>query len=124
VWQGLVEKEKLVSFNLPFYAPSMDEVKAVVEENMLFNVEHMGVFESSWDPEEDDAHDDVVLGCTSSGLNVAKCIRAVVEPLIKKHFGEAILDELFIVYARMVSKHLKKPKAKYPIIIIYLKAKH
>ncbi|KAM3412830.1 hypothetical protein ACQJBY_004164 [Aegilops geniculata] len=124
VLKGLVEKEKLVSFNLPFYAPSVDEVKTVVEENNLFNVEHMSVFESSWDPQDDDTHDDVVLGCTSSGLNVARCIRAVVEPLIKKHFGEAILDDLFMVYASMISKHLKKAKAKYPIIIIYLKAKH
>ncbi|XP_037427068.1 anthranilate O-methyltransferase 1-like isoform X2 [Triticum dicoccoides] len=124
VLKGLVEKEKLVSFNLPFYAPSMDEVKAVVEENNLFNVEHMSVFESSWDPQDDDTNDDVVLGCSSSGLNVARCIRAVAEPLIKKHFGEAILDDLFMVYASMISKHLKKAKAKYPIIIIYLKAKH
>lgn len=124
VLKGLVEKEKLVSFNLPFYAPSVDEVKVVVEENNLFNVEHMSVFESSWDPQDNDAHDDVVLGCTSSGLNVARCIRAVVEPLIKKHFGEAILDDLFMVYASMVSKHLQKAKAKYPIIIVYLKAKH
>uniref|UniRef100_A0A8R7K4Y8 Salicylate O-methyltransferase n=2 Tax=Triticum urartu TaxID=4572 RepID=A0A8R7K4Y8_TRIUA len=124
VLKGLVEKEKLVSFNLPFYAPSMDEVKAVVEENNLFNVEHMSVFESSWDPQDYDTNDDVVLGCSSSGLNVARCIRAVAEPLIKKHFGEAILDDLFMVYASMISKHLKKAKAKYPIIIIYLKAKH
>uniref|UniRef100_M8BTF7 Jasmonate O-methyltransferase n=1 Tax=Aegilops tauschii TaxID=37682 RepID=M8BTF7_AEGTA len=124
VLKGLVEKEKLVSFNLPFYAPSVDEVKTVVEENNLFNVEHMSVFESSWDPQDDDTNDDVVLGCTSSGLNVARCIRAVVEPLIRKHFGEAILDDLFMVYASMVSKHLKKAKAKYPIIIVYLKAKH
>ena len=124
VLKGLVEKEKLVSFNLPFYAPSMDEVKAVVEENNLFNVEHMSVFESSWDPQDDDTNDDVVLGCSSSGLNVARCIRVVAEPLIKKHFGEAILDDLFMVYASMISKHLKKAKAKYPIIIIYLKAKH
>ena len=119
-----MEKEKLVSFILPFYAPSMDEVKAVVEENNLFNVEHMSVFESSCDPQDDDTNDDVVLGCSSSGLNVARCIRAVAEPLIKKHFGEAILDDLFMVYASMISKHLRKAKAKYPIIIIYLKAKH
>ncbi|XBJ27684.1 hypothetical protein VPH35_004913 [Triticum aestivum] len=124
VLKGLVEKEKLVSFNLPFYAPSMDEVKAVVEENNLFNVEHMSVFESSWDPQDDDTNDDVVLGCSSSGFYVSRCIRAVAEPLIKKHFGEAILDDLFMVYASMISKHLKKAKAKYPIIIIYLKAKH
>ncbi|KQK18525.1 anthranilate O-methyltransferase 2 [Brachypodium distachyon] len=126
VWKGRVEKEKLVSFNLPFYAPSMDEVKDVIEGSGLFGITHIGLFESSWDPQDDDADDAEVLDCARSGANVAKCIRAVVEPLIKEHFGfdEAILDELFVVYASMVAKHLQKSKAKYPIIVVYLKAKN
>ncbi|CAN6289197.1 unnamed protein product [Urochloa humidicola] len=120
VQKGLVEKEKMNSFNLPFYAPSMEEVKASIEED-LFNIEHIRLFESNWDP-LDDSNSDVVLDCASSGRNIAnKSIRAVMEPLIIDHFGEAVLDELFMVFASMVAKHLEIRKAKYPVIVVSLK---
>ncbi|CAL4923059.1 unnamed protein product [Urochloa decumbens] len=120
VQKGLMEKEKLNSFNLPYYAPSVDEVKALIEEN-LFDIEHIGLFESNWDP-LDDSDSDVVLDCASSGRNIAnKSIRAVMEPLIIEHFGEAILDELFMVFASMVAKYLEIRKAKYPVIVVSLK---
>lgn len=116
-----MKKEKLSSFNLPFYAPSVNEVKALVKEDNLFNIEHIDLFESNWDP-LDDSDSDVVPDCLSSGENVAnKSIRAVMEPLIVEYFGEAILDELFVVFASMVSKHLEIMKAKYPVVVVSLK---
>jgi jasmonate O-methyltransferase len=115
-----VEKEKLDSFNLPYYAPSVKEVKALINKNGLFEIEHIKLFESNWDP-QDDTEGDVVRDCASSGANVAKCIRAVLEPLIADHFGEDIIEELFMVYATIVAKHLEKGKAKYPIITVSLK---
>uniref|UniRef100_A0ACD5VCA4 Uncharacterized protein n=1 Tax=Avena sativa TaxID=4498 RepID=A0ACD5VCA4_AVESA len=120
VLQGRVEKEKLDSFNLPYYAPSVKEVKALINKNSLFDIEHIKFFESNWDP-QDDSDSGVVLDCASSGANVAKCIRAVLEPQIIDHFGEEIIDELFVVYASIVAKHLEKAKAKYPIIVVSLK---
>jgi hypothetical protein len=121
VQKGLVEKEKLNSFNLPYYAPSVDEVKALIDKENLFGIEHIGLFESNWDP-LDDSDSDVVLDCASSSRNVAdKSIRAVMEPLIIEHFGEAILDELFMVFASMVAGYLEIRKAKYPVIVVSLK---
>lgn len=120
VLKGHVEKEKLDSFNLPYYTPSVKEVKALINENKLFNIEDIRLFESNWDP-QDDSEGDVVLDCARSGANVAKCIRAVLEPMIIDHFGEDIVDELFMLYASIVAKHMKKAKAKYPIILVSLK---
>ncbi|CAM0908036.1 unnamed protein product [Alopecurus aequalis] len=120
VQKGLVEKDKLDSFNLPYYAPSMKEVTAIINKNELFNIEYTKLFESNWDP-QDDSDSDVVLDCASSGVNVALCIRAVLEPLIIDHFGEDIIEELFMIYASTVAKHLEKAKAKYPIITVSLK---
>jgi jasmonate O-methyltransferase len=115
-----VEKKKLDSFNLPYYAPSMKEVNTLIKKNGLFNVEQIKLFESNWDP-QDDLDGEVVLDSDSSGKNVAQCIRAVLEPLIVDHFGQDIIEELFMVFAATVAKHLKKAKAKYPIIMVSLK---
>ncbi|OEL27899.1 Anthranilate O-methyltransferase 1 [Dichanthelium oligosanthes] len=120
IGKGRMDQEKLTSFNIPFYAPSMDEVKAMIKQTELFDIEHVGLFESNWDP-QDDSSSDMVLNCASSGENVSKCIRAVIGPLIMDHFSEAILDELFLVYASIIGKHLEKGKAKYPVILVSLK---
>ena len=119
-----MEKEKLITFNHPFYASSMDQVKALAEESGLFHNEHMGVFESSWDPLGDNADSEIVFDCIGSGANVTKFIRAVMDSLMKEHFGEAIIDNLFLVYTTMVARHLQKVKAKYPIIVVFLKTNH
>ncbi|KAM0831858.1 hypothetical protein ACQ4PT_065260 [Festuca glaucescens] len=120
VQKGRVEKKKLESFILPYYAPSMKEVNTLINRNGLFNVEQIKLFELNWDP-QDDLDGDVVLDYASSGANVARCIRAVLEPLIVDHFGEDIIKELFMIFAATVAKHLEKAKAKYPIIMVSLK---
>jgi jasmonate O-methyltransferase len=58
----------------------------------------------------------------SSGTNVAKAIRAVLEPLIAGHFGADIIDELFAVYASIVAKYLEEAgSAKCCSIVVSLK---
>uniref|UniRef100_A0A8I6YA82 Uncharacterized protein n=1 Tax=Hordeum vulgare subsp. vulgare TaxID=112509 RepID=A0A8I6YA82_HORVV len=122
VLKGRVEKEKLDSFNLPLYAPSMEEVKVVINRIGLFHIEHMGPVAFSWDPQDDDTDDDhEVLDPANSGTNVSKSIRSVLEPLIAGHFGEDILDELFVVYASVVAKYLEKKNAKCPSVVVFLK---
>jgi len=122
--QGRVEKEKLDSFNLPFYAPSVDEVRDVIRQSQAFDVTHIQLFESNWDPHDDMEDDDggLVLDGVQSGVNVAKCIRAVIGPLIAHHFGDHVLDGLFELYAKNVAVHLQKVKTKYPVIVVSLKA--
>uniref|UniRef100_A0A0E0K4I3 Jasmonate O-methyltransferase n=1 Tax=Oryza punctata TaxID=4537 RepID=A0A0E0K4I3_ORYPU len=127
VQEGRVEEEKLDTFNLPFYSPSVDEVKAVIRQSELFDIGHIQLFESNWDPQDDmdDSDDDDVttLDSVRSGVNVARCIRAVLEPLIARHFGGCIVDDLFDMYARNVAKHLEQVKTKYPVIVLSLKAR-
>ncbi|KAG2653571.1 anthranilate O-methyltransferase 3-like [Panicum virgatum] len=123
VKEGLVEKEKLDSFNLPFYAPSVDEVRDVIRQSEAFDINHIHLFESNWDPQDDLDDGDLVLDSAQSGANVAQCIRAVIEPLVAHHFGEHILDDLFEIYARNVAAHLRKVKTKYPVIVLSLAAR-
>lgn len=118
--EGLVEKEKLESFYLPVYSPSVGEVEAIVKQVGLFNMNHVKVFETNWDP-YDDSESDVVHNSIRSGTNVAKCLRAVMEPLVASQFGEAILDKLFEEYARRVAKHLENEKTKHAVLVLSMK---
>jgi hypothetical protein len=45
-----LKKEKLDSFYLPIYHPSVGEVVAEVEESWLFNMNRIEKFEVNWDP--------------------------------------------------------------------------
>ncbi|KAJ4788531.1 S-adenosyl-L-methionine-dependent methyltransferase superfamily protein [Rhynchospora pubera] len=122
VLEGLVEEEKLDSFNLPFYAPSMEEAKAVINAQGLFNIICTQMFESNWDP-HDDSDDDFIYDNVQSGANYAASIRSVMEPMIVSHFGVAIVDELFARFAMNVAKHLVKEKTKLPVLALCLKKK-
>ncbi|EEC80306.1 hypothetical protein OsI_22344 [Oryza sativa Indica Group] len=119
VTEGIVEKGKLESFNIPIYGPSIDEVKTVITRNKLFCIDHIELFESNWDPYDDLEHDGMHIS-PHRGMNVAKCIRAVSEPLLASHFGEYILDKLFQRFAQIVERHLAKENAKYSVIVLSL----
>ncbi|KAJ4753142.1 S-adenosyl-L-methionine-dependent methyltransferase superfamily protein [Rhynchospora pubera] len=122
VLEGLVKEETFDSFNPPFYAPSMEEAKAVVDEQGLFEIKDIQMFESNWDP-YDDSDEDVVSDNIKTGENYAMCIRSVLEPMIASHFGAAIVDELFSRFAMNVANHLLKENTKLPILALRLKKK-
>ncbi|KAJ3696667.1 hypothetical protein LUZ61_000372 [Rhynchospora tenuis] len=122
VLEGLVKEETFDSFNPPFYAPSMEEAKAIVDEQGLFEIRDIQIFESNWDP-YDDSDGDVVSDNIKTGVSYAMCIRSVLEPMIASHFGAAIVDELFSRFAMNVAKHLLKENTKLPILALRLKKK-
>ncbi|KAL0367511.1 UNVERIFIED_CONTAM: Salicylate carboxymethyltransferase [Sesamum radiatum] len=78
VSQGLIEEEKLGSFNIPQYTPSLSEVKTEVEKEGSFTINRLQVSEIAW------------AACGGCGYNVAKCMRSVAEPLLVGHFGELV----------------------------------
>ncbi|XP_078177516.1 anthranilate O-methyltransferase 2-like [Carex rostrata] len=122
VLEGLVEEENLDTFNLPFYAPSAEEVDAIVNLQGLFDIIHFQTFESNMDP-FNDLDGDVVLDNVQSGANCAKVLRSVLEPMIASHFGSAIVDDLFSRFATHAAKHLLKEKLKLPVLALSLKKK-
>ncbi|KAF8689732.1 hypothetical protein HU200_041683 [Digitaria exilis] len=120
VLKGIVEKEKLESFNLPVYGPSVGEVKELVMQSHLFNMDLIEQFESNWDPFDDSEGDDVEDSARSS-MNIAKLARSLMKSLIIGHFGETVLDAWFAEFRCLVAKHLEKEKIKSTIIAMSLK---
>jgi len=124
VHQGRVEKEKLDSFNLPLYTPSIAEVEAAIEESQLFDINHIRLSEHGWD----DLDGDVVLDTVQSGVKVARNVRPVMGPILARHFGEGILDDLFETFAQNVAKHLERVvtqevDTKYAVVLLSLTAR-
>ncbi|MQM02794.1 hypothetical protein Taro_035556 [Colocasia esculenta] len=119
--EGFIDKAKVDSFNLPFYAPSLEELRAVILDEASFGIIKCEAFELNWDP-TDDLLEDYVAKKSTTGENVAECIRAVTESMLADHFGEEIdLDDLFSRYAQNVATHLSNHKTKYFNLGISLK---
>nr|POE69472.1 jasmonate o-methyltransferase [Quercus suber] len=49
VLEGLIEAEKLDTFNLPYYAPTTEEVKKAIEIEGSFTLLKLEVFKMDWD---------------------------------------------------------------------------
>lgn len=110
----MVEKEKIDSFNAPYYAPSPQEVQCEVEKEGSFLVDGVQAFEIEWDG---DYSSDLK---ESSGKRVAKTIRAVVEPMLETHFrlGLENMDELFRRYAKIIDDCFSETRVKYINLVI------
>ena len=101
----------------------MAEVKKVINQSGLFDINHINLFESNWDP-YNDSEDNNVLDSIQSGVNIAKSIRAVMETLLVIHFGEFMIETLFEEFARKVAGYLQREdNTKYSIIILSLQRK-
>ncbi|KAG8474604.1 hypothetical protein CXB51_031223 [Gossypium anomalum] len=119
VLEGVIEEEKLNSFNIPQYTPSPAEVKYEVEKEGSFSIDRLEVTEVNWNAYQNET--DLSDALKDGGYNVAKCMRAVAEPLLFSHFGEAIIDEVFRRYREIVADRMSKEKTEFVNVIISLK---
>ncbi|KAK3421441.1 hypothetical protein EUGRSUZ_G02088 [Eucalyptus grandis] len=82
--KGIISEAQVDSFNLPVYAPSPDEMTALVESNGCFSIERMDLAAPG-------SKIDVSFGGHACMLH----LRAGMEGIISKHFGSEIIDDLF-----------------------------
>ncbi|KAL6175648.1 hypothetical protein ACLB2K_052287 [Fragaria x ananassa] len=95
VRKGVVREEKVDSFNIPVYSMSPKELSDVVERNGCFSIEMVA-----------DLLVSQVEDTSSMPKLIASHIRAGMEGLLKQHFGEEILDELFDLYQKKCEDHI------------------
>ncbi|KAI3867705.1 hypothetical protein MKW92_016520 [Papaver armeniacum] len=116
VSEGMIEEEKLMSFNLPQYMPSNEEVKNEIQCEGSFMINQLEAFQVNWDGSHEDDSSEI------DSYKAASCIRAVSESLLMSHFGigEEIVDKLFHTYMNIVANNVPKEKAKFTNIVMSL----
>ncbi|KAI3954952.1 hypothetical protein MKW98_004955 [Papaver atlanticum] len=114
VLEGMIEEQKLISFNIPHYMTSTEEVSMVIQCEGSFKIDQIEVFKVNWDSSEDENSE-------VDSYKAANCIRAVSESLLMSRFGigEEIINKLFHRYMEIVD-NVPKEKAKYTNIVISL----
>ncbi|KAM3331828.1 hypothetical protein ACQJBY_027616 [Aegilops geniculata] len=103
VSQGLVEQDKVDAYNVPFYAPSLQEIEVEVRLEGSFSLDYVQTYEinlsSSGDAKED-------------GRTVSMAIRAIQESMLSHHFGPDIVDALFHKYTQLVTESMEREEVK------------
>ncbi|TQE09971.1 hypothetical protein C1H46_004393 [Malus baccata] len=105
VLEGLIEEEKLDTFNMPLYFPTTKEAEDVIEAEGFFTLQSLEVFKNDWDSYI--KHADSGLDKKARAAVLATEIRAVVEPILATQFGEVAMDDLFRRFEEDVLDHME-----------------
>ncbi|KAL9324881.1 hypothetical protein ACSQ67_005526 [Phaseolus vulgaris] len=90
--EGVFEECEVDSFNFPYYAPSPEEMKKVIEKNGRFSIERMELTDPApWLKSMDQVIPEWILH-----------VRAAMEPLFITHFGNQPTHQMF----QRLTKHL------------------
>ncbi|KAH7852821.1 hypothetical protein Vadar_029646 [Vaccinium darrowii] len=113
VAEGLIEEEKMDSFNIPQYTPSPAEVKSEVQKEGSFSIDRLEVTSVPWSACRNFEHylsDEYFI---KNGYDVAMCMRSVAEPLLSSHFGGGIIDRVFERYKEIIADRMAKEKTEF-----------
>ncbi|GMI80269.1 hypothetical protein like AT5G38020 [Hibiscus trionum] len=122
VEQGVVKEADVDSFNLPFYTPCKEEVAEIVEREGSFGINDLQVLEVDAVPlYTNEKLRNKELGSNiyvQMGENIANNFRAVLEPIVCSHFGDAIIERLFIRVATNVAETLSSTMPRKIVNIV------
>lgn len=110
--QGEIEKEKVDSYEVHFYAASRNEVEDEVRREGSFEIDKLEMFEIEREVKNGESY----------GTAVAMTVRAVQESMLRDHFGNGIdLDTLFNNYGKMIDEEMVKVDIKPITFVLVLK---
>lgn len=99
--EGVVEKSAIDNFNLPVYAPTVGEMRKVIEGNGCFSIETMELTNPT---------------SQVGAINVASLImhlRAGMEGILTAHFGNSVVDKMFIKISERAQEMSHLLEARY-----------
>ncbi|CAK8562221.1 unnamed protein product [Lathyrus sativus] len=117
VLQGIIDDEKLDTFNIPNYYPSPSEVKLEVLREGSFAIDKLDISEVNWNAldhwEALDIGSEMLKSFKDDGYHMAKCIRAVTEPLLVCDFGDSVIEDIFECYENILTDRMSKQRTKF-----------
>lgn len=116
------------SFNIPQYYPSPYEVELEVLNEGSFAINRLELFEANADGSNHQKDFEIESKMSKLlrheyGYNLARLMRAMAEPLVVSHFGEAIIEDIFSRHQKIMIDKLPKEKMKAINVIISLTRK-
>lgn len=102
--QGNIEKAKLERFNLLYYAPTAEEVRDVIQNNVSFNIHEFETFEVDRDCNMGGSNKSFRYDKPTRDKCEAMSIRVVVEFILACYFGGEIKDDLFEIFSRICTQ--------------------
>ncbi|KAG9453927.1 hypothetical protein H6P81_006831 [Aristolochia fimbriata] len=116
VQEGIIEKEKVDSFDVPYYTPFSEEIIEQVNKEGSFTLERLEIFslDHRYDGEED---------IVAIAMKTAHNVRSFTEPVIASHFGDKILDRLYQKFAQIVEDSPMEPHMVTSIFVALKKKK-
>uniref|UniRef100_A0A0D6QV44 Uncharacterized protein n=1 Tax=Araucaria cunninghamii TaxID=56994 RepID=A0A0D6QV44_ARACU len=104
VSQGVIEEEKRDSFNLPFFAPSVDELRSEVEKEGSFIAIRIEFLKGVRDSQQANMDMETEDNRSAFGRMAANHFRAILEGLVSSHFGAGVVNPLFERFAARVAE--------------------
>ncbi|MCD7460403.1 hypothetical protein HAX54_043498 [Datura stramonium] len=117
--KGLIEEEKVDSFNIPNYMSSPAEVKYIVEKEGSFTINQLETTRVHWNNASNDDENNI-----NGGYNVSKCMRAVAEPLLVSQFGPKFMDLVFQKYEEIISDCMARETTEFINVTVSLTKKN
>ncbi|KAH9616447.1 hypothetical protein KSS87_009417 [Heliosperma pusillum] len=111
VLEDVIEQEKLDRFNMPFYTPTVEEVRKLVETEGSFVLNKLETFTVDWSI-------DTSQNLETRAKLVTKTIRAVTEPLLANAFTPAVVDDLFLLFETRVKERMAGKTSEYLNIVL------
>ncbi|KAI5330494.1 hypothetical protein L3X38_029892 [Prunus dulcis] len=102
--KGIISEEKVDCFNIPQYIASLEEVEAIVKANGYFSVEIMENLTQEKPPPK----------------VFAIGVRSGMEGMIRKHFGDEIMDELFDSFGKKLEESSSVLESKKSVSLFVL----
>uniref|UniRef100_A0ACD6AB09 Uncharacterized protein n=1 Tax=Avena sativa TaxID=4498 RepID=A0ACD6AB09_AVESA len=109
VEMGLLEQDKVDTYDVPFYPPCIREIEEEVRKEGSFALDYAGTFEYQLNPAGGSG---AKAAAAAAAQTVSMAIRAIQESMLNHHFGPAIIDPLFNKYAELIGQAMERQDAK------------
>lgn len=103
---------------MPYYGPTCEELRHVIERERSFNIHQLELFHISWNQSFDYNNKGLKLDNDAGGKQVADRMKATAEALPSNQFGKSIMDDMFHRFSIKITECLEKQLGAYVSVLL------